>query len=153
MLFVRVDNRLVHGQIIEIWLPYLGAKHIVVANDSLAIDGLRQQIIQLAIPPGIRIHFVSIANLTHTLDVFVQENIFIVVENCQDAAAVIALVPTIKSLNVANLHFAQGKKQLLPHVAVSEEDACILQNLSKKVTVDFRSVPTEKSRELHELIY
>ena len=49
-MWFRVDNRLVHGQVIEAWLPYTGAKHLVVANDELATDLLRRQIVELAIP-------------------------------------------------------------------------------------------------------
>ena len=49
-MWFRVDNRLVHGQVIEAWLPYTGAKHLVVANDELAGDVIRQQIIELAVP-------------------------------------------------------------------------------------------------------
>ena len=43
MTWFRVDNRLVHGQVIEGWLPHLAAKHLVVANDAFASDLLRQQ--------------------------------------------------------------------------------------------------------------
>lgn len=50
MTFVRIDNRLVHGQIIETWLPFTRARTIVVANDELAADPLRQEIMSLAIP-------------------------------------------------------------------------------------------------------
>ena len=43
-MWFRVDNRLIHGQVIEGWLPYTGAAHLIVANDALAEDLLRQQI-------------------------------------------------------------------------------------------------------------
>ena len=52
-MWFRVDNRLVHGQVIEAWLPYTGARHLIVANDELAADALRQQIIELAVPQRI----------------------------------------------------------------------------------------------------
>ena len=50
MAWFRIDNRLVHGQVIEGWLPYLNAGHLIVANDALALDELQQQIMRLAIP-------------------------------------------------------------------------------------------------------
>ena len=46
MPFVRVDNRLVHGQIIESWLPFTRARMILVVNDELAADYLRQEIMR-----------------------------------------------------------------------------------------------------------
>ncbi len=63
MAFVRVDNRLVHGQIIETWLPFTRARSIVVVNDELASDFLRQEIMSLAIPAGVHIEFVQVAGL------------------------------------------------------------------------------------------
>ena len=53
MTWFRVDNRLVHGQVIEGWLPHLAAKHLVVANDAFASDLLRQQIAELAVPEDV----------------------------------------------------------------------------------------------------
>ena len=44
MLWFRVDNRLVHGQVIEGWLPYVAARHLIVANDAMSADLLQQQV-------------------------------------------------------------------------------------------------------------
>ncbi len=152
MPFIRVDNRLVHGQVIEAWLPYTGAKHLVVANDALAEDALRQQIISLAVPQRVPIHFVSLQELPHVLQTYAHERILVLLEHCEDAARAFALNIPVSRLNVGNLHYAEGKKQLLPHVAVTDAEIRILQQLSEKIAVDFRSVPTEKNRELHELL-
>ena len=61
MYWVRVDNRLVHGQIIETWLPFTKSRMIVVANDELSHDELRQEIMGLAIPAHVEKAFVSVA--------------------------------------------------------------------------------------------
>ena len=55
MRFVRIDNRLVHGQVIETWLPHTRAGMIVVVNDELSGNMLRQEIMSLAIPDGVEI--------------------------------------------------------------------------------------------------
>ncbi len=57
MIWFRIDNRLVHGQIIETWLPYTRATRLVVCNDELAKDELRQQIMLLAVPGRIQVSF------------------------------------------------------------------------------------------------
>ncbi len=152
MPFFRVDNRLVHGQVTEAWLPYTGAKHLVVANDALAEDLLRQQIISLAVPQRVHMHFVSLQDLPSVLQKYANERIFVLLEHCQDVLTVFSHDVPVSRLNIGNLHYAEGKRQLLPHVAVTDAEILILQKLSEKVTVDFRSVPTEKNRELHELL-
>ena len=83
-MWFRVDNRLVHGQVIEAWLPYTGAKHLVVANDELAGDFIRQQIIELAVPHQIKTHFISLKELAVTLDTC-GDDCFVLFANCQDA--------------------------------------------------------------------
>ena len=62
-MWFRVDNRLIHGQVIEGWLPYTGAAHLIVANDALAEDLLRQQIMSLAIPHHVDVRFVPLKDL------------------------------------------------------------------------------------------
>ena len=60
MFWARIDNRLIHGQIIETWIPYTGARQLVVANDEMAADILQQEITALAIPSGVVPHFIRI---------------------------------------------------------------------------------------------
>ncbi len=67
MMWVRIDNRLVHGQIIETWLPYTHAKHIIVVNDAVARDDLQQQIMSLAIPQSVSCSFCSVDDLNDTI--------------------------------------------------------------------------------------
>src|SRR5207253_2194828 len=50
---VRVDNRLVHGQVLEAWLPALGAHGILVADDEAAGNVLARSAMALAIPPKV----------------------------------------------------------------------------------------------------
>jgi len=68
MNWIRIDNRLVHGQVIETWVPHLGAKSILVVNDELADDELRQEIMRLAIPGGIELLFTRVEQLSAFLD-------------------------------------------------------------------------------------
>ncbi len=151
MSWFRVDNRLVHGQVIEAWLPYTGAKHLVVANDALASDVLRQQIVALAVPQRIAVHFVPIKELATVLCRCAQDTVFVLLADCQDAARVFSEGVAMPVLNIGNLHYAPGKRQLLPHVAVSEEDVAQLKYLTgQQVELDFRCVPTEPVRDLHD---
>ena len=52
---VRVDNRLVHGQILEAWVPYLHASCIVVVDDQVACDFFRETVIRMAVPREVAI--------------------------------------------------------------------------------------------------
>lgn len=150
-MWFRVDNRLVHGQVIEAWLPYTGARHLVVANDELAADGLRQQIIELAVPQRIITHFIPVHDLGRTLTACGEDS-FILFGNCQDARRASSDGIIMVTLNIGNLHYGPEKIQILPHVALSAQDRDDLHAIQQRhqVQLDFRSVPTETVRGPHE---
>ena len=147
MTWFRVDNRLVHGQVIEGWLPYVAARHLVVANDAMARDDLRQQITLRAVPQNVETHFVMLEALPATLQAC-GDDALVLFEDCKDARQASDAGIPMKSLNIGNLHYGPGKKQLLPHVAVSEQDSEDLRTLLDRcIQLDFRCVPSEKVRD------
>jgi mannose/fructose/N-acetylgalactosamine-specific phosphotransferase system component IIB len=148
MACFRIDNRLVHGQVIEAWLPYTDARHLIVANDDLAENIFCQQIIALAVPQRVKIHFVPLSQLAETL-AHCGDKSFVLFASCQDAYTAYQNGVAMPELNIGNLHYAEGKRQLLPHVAVSAEDTAALCALrAADVLLDFRCVPTETVRGL-----
>lgn len=146
MTFVRIDNRLVHGQIIETWLPFTRARTIVVANDELASDPLRQEIMSLAIPSGVRIEFVPVDGLLPFMArcPLEADDALILFSSCHDARAAYEDGFGFTLLNLGNLHYAPGKKQVCPHVALSKEDeSCLDFFRDKGVRLDYRCVPSD----------
>lgn len=146
-MWFRVDNRLIHGQVIEGWLPYTGAAHLIVANDALAKDLLRQQIMSLAIPHHVDVRFVPLKDLAGTLKECGDES-FVLFENLQDVRTAARSGVTLNVLNIGNLHYGAGKKQLCTHVAVSEDDMAALRELvsGQGTELDFRAVPLEPEK-------
>jgi PTS system mannose-specific IIB component len=148
MTLVRIDNRLIHGQIIETWLPYTGASVVIVANDSLAGDVLQQEIMSLAIPETIRSTFVGVDRVVETVSRLRSEReastILVLFSNCADAKRAYDSGFAYDVLNVGNVHYSPGKRQISPSVALSSEDEGCLKHLSRKgVTLDFRCVPND----------
>ena len=60
MALVRVDNRLVHGQILEAWVPFIKAKCIMVVDDNAASDFFCETVIRMAVPSEIEINICSV---------------------------------------------------------------------------------------------
>ena len=146
MIWYRVDNRLIHGQIIEAWLPYTRATRLIVGNDKLADDILQQQIMQLAVPSRIRVEFMATADVpaaVRHLDAE-GEKTLVLFASCEDAKIVHDAGVKFRVLNIGNMHYAPGKKQICPHVALSPEDtACLHSFADNDVVLDFRCVPND----------
>jgi len=148
MTLVRIDNRLIHGQIIETWLPYTGASVVVVANDELSNDYLQQEIMSLAIPQSVTSKFVSIDGLTVEVDALMADlgpsSVLVLFSSCPDAKRAYDSGFGFESLNIGNVHYCPGKKQISPSVALSGEDESCLKQLSRKgVELDFRCIPND----------
>ena len=147
MILVRIDNRLIHGQIIETWLPYTGAKHVVVANDELANDMLQQEIMSLAIPGTVQSAFVRIANLKETMEQLCPAScngVVVLFSSCADAKNAFEAGFDFDELNIGNVHYTPGKRQVSPSVALSDEDEGCLKHLEHNgVRLDFRCVPND----------
>lgn len=111
MAWFRVDNRLVHGQVIEGWLPYLDATRLVVVNDDLAVDALKQQIMMLAIPDRIDIQFVTVPEAKAVFEDLEKRSprYLFLFANCADVLRLMEQGVSIGVLNVGNLHYAKGK--------------------------------------------
>ncbi len=147
-LWIRIDNRLVHGQVIENWLPYANVKKIVVVNDELANDEVQQTIINLAIPQGIHLIFTFVENVLSTLNKYCSEkgsgNIFLLFASCRDAKKAFELGLSFNHLNIGNIHYDTGKCQVCEHIALSEEDKQCLRFFEENgIDLDFRCIPNQ----------
>ncbi len=143
-MWFRVDNRLVHGQIIETWVPYINASLLLVVNDALAADALQQMVVSLAVPDRIHVEFIKVAQAparcaaaesagTDTLVLFA---------DCTDVRRAMGSGLAIRSLNIGNLHFSPGKRQLCSHISLSSHDQTCLDFFREhQVSLDFRCVP------------
>lgn len=146
MFWVRVDNRLIHGQVVEAWVPYIGAHSILVGNDDLAADELQQEIMSLAIPRAVESAFLTIDELSKDtrLSINGRENTLLLFSTCLDVRRAFEKGLRMPVLNIGNLHYAQGKRQLSPSVALGPEDeSCLHFLLEHGVELDFRCVPND----------
>ncbi len=148
MRWFRIDNRLVHGQVIEAWMPYIGATMLLVANDALAADPLRQEIMRLAIPDDVDFLCCSITELAPVLADIEHRNpearIMVLFASCADARLAYTSGCAIESVNIGNLHDGPGKFQVCAHICLTEEEhSCLVFLHEQGITLDFRCVPTK----------
>ncbi|WP_272699710.1 PTS sugar transporter subunit IIB [Desulfovibrio sp. Fe33] len=148
MTLVRIDNRLIHGQIIETWLPYTGARTVIVANDELAHDILQQEIMSLAIPQAVKSSFITVDEVPEAVTKLSSNPgeyaAIILFSNCSDARRAFDSGFGFHVLNIGNVHYSPGKRQISPSVALSDEDETCLRHLNRKgVELDFRCVPND----------
>jgi mannose/fructose/N-acetylgalactosamine-specific phosphotransferase system component IIB len=145
---VRIDNRLVHGQVLEAWVPALSAQGILVADDEVRANALARSAMALAIPRRIAFKVLHLAEAAEMLrpggtGPMTARTLLLV----RDVSGVVALREfgvAIPHLNVGNVHFAAGRKQVTPTVYLDADELVALERLAASGTeIEARAVPAE----------
>jgi len=153
---VRVDNRLVHGQVLEAWLPALDAHGILVADDEAAGNVLARSAMALAIPPGVTFEVLRVeaaAGLLRPGGKGPQApRTLVLLRDVRDAVALSEAGVPVPQLNLGNVHFGRGRKQVSPSVFLDAGELAALEKLSRAGTqVEVRAVPSEPPLRLPDL--
>jgi len=154
LLLTRIDNRLIHGQVGVTWVNHLGANLVVVANDKVAEDDVQQNLMDMVLPDTIQTRFFS---LQKTIDVIhkaaPRQKIFLVVRDVHDALALKEGGVPIDHINVGNMHYEEGKKQISSTVSVDDKDIEAFKRLDELgVELDLRRVPEERGHNIIDLL-
>ena len=154
ILMTRIDNRLVHGQVGVTWVNALGANLLLVANDSASQDPDQQNLMDMVVAEGIQTRYFT---LQKTIDIIgkaaERQKIFIVCKTPQDVLTLVKGGVPIKFVNVGNMHFSEGKKQIHKTVSVDESDIAAFKELEQLgVTCEIRRVPDEAGEKIADLI-
>lgn len=154
ILVTRIDNRLVHGQVGMTWVNTIGANLVVVANDDVAKDEVQQNLMTMVIPDTVGIRFFSIEKTIKVIGhAAPNQKILLVVRTPQDALKLIKGGVPIKKLNIGNMHFAEGKKQLSPTISVTEDDIATFKELHDMgIDLSVQGIPNEKETDMMELL-
>ncbi|WP_435928975.1 PTS sugar transporter subunit IIB [Dryocola sp. BD613] len=144
---LRVDHRLLHGQVAFSWTQYIGADCILIANDAVMEDELRKTTIKLAKPPAVKLVMKNISDAIAAIKSGVTDKykLFIVVESVADAWRLVSAVPEIKSINLGGIKAKEGSQNISKAINVLPEEIALLNELVKAGTeVEIRQVPNDR---------
>ena len=118
----------------------------MVANDAVAGDDLQQQIMSLAIPHSVNYTFCSVEDLNNKVIGLAEGNgsTIILFSSCGDVRRALDAGFRFNTVNIGNIHYGPGKKQISPSVALSSDDESCLQYFKGQgIELDFRCVPND----------
>lgn len=144
---VRIDDRLVHGQVVEGWLKSIRVTHIVVASDSVAADETQKALYLLAVPHGVKLSCLPLSEAASSWNspAWSKDRILVLVSAPQDVVTLLEKGADIKSLNVGGLHFREGRIQILKAVSLDDKDVAALRKLEAQgVFLEARPLPLDE---------
>ena len=122
--FVRIDDRLIHGQVATVWTKESGCNRIMAVSDEVAKDELRKQLVIQVSPPGIKAYVVSIEKAIEAYNnpKFDSFKTLFLFTNPTDALRMVQGGVDIKSINVGGMCYKDGTKQITNALCMSEAD-------------------------------
>lgn len=135
ILLTRIDNRLVHGQIVCLWAGAVGANLIVVAHDETAENQIEQSVMRMAASSlGYDTRFFTVQKTIDIIDkASSDQKILLICQNPHDLRRVIEGGVKIKEVDIGNMYYDEGEKKLTDKVSVSKEDLDDLNYIKKHV--------------------
>lgn len=153
---LRVDHRLLHGQVAFSWTQFLGVDCILIANDNLINDELRKTTIKLAKPQGVKVVMKNISDSIEALNSGVTDKykLFVVVESIGDAEKLIkGTGDKFKELNLGGTLVREGTRNISQVVNVTQEEELILKNLiDLGIKVEIKQIPSDTSLMAKDLL-
>jgi len=152
---VRIDDRLIHGQVAVKWLRHLDCKVILVIDDELWNDAFMQNVLRLAAPSGVQLRVAPVHGAARQLALMNgQENhVLVLLRSPQAALALLEDGISFQELNLGGLGAGPGTVRLYKSVSANNEQLTALRNIqSRGVRVYVQMVPEERPIELAELL-
>ena len=151
-VLLRIDDRLLHGQVARNWMKEVGADVIVVANDPVNEDEKQQHLMDLVTPMGSKSYFFGLSEASTKIKDLEEEDALVLVESPADALKLIEDGIEIDSVNVGNIHQTSGKEKVNESIFVDQNDIDTFKKIEASgKKLDFRTLPNDQAIDFDQL--
>jgi len=150
---VRVDERLVHGQIIIKWIEVKGANRIVIIDDETASDPIINKILKLTLPESIKLNICSIEEGVNFLtESDLDDNVIVLVKELRTVKEIYEKGIKVKEINIGRIPSDIGKKKVYTNVFLSDEDMDVIEFFKNEgVSMYIQIVPSSAPVNVYDL--
>jgi PTS system N-acetylgalactosamine-specific IIB component len=154
IVLTRIDNRLIHGQVAVSWCAHVNANLIVVVDDKVAADKTQQILLDMAAPAEVSTRYFTVDEAIKKLPhAGPRQNVFIISRDVDPIVKLVEGGVEIKEVNIGNMHFKEGKKQISSAISVDDNDIKAFKKLnSLGIKCEARRVPDEKGNDIMKLL-
>ncbi|HEY2421054.1 MAG TPA: PTS sugar transporter subunit IIB [Neobacillus sp.] len=150
----RIDDRLIHGQIVTAWIAYSNAEQIIVADTKAANDDFQKSLLKMATPKSINLLILE----TDEAIKMIKEDTsntktLLLARGAKEALQLIEGGVIAEEINIGNINMKKGKTKILGNLWVDEEDVSNFRKLDEKgIRLEVRTVPNDRSQDAIKLI-
>lgn len=152
---VRIDDRLIHGQVATRWTKETNVTRIIVVSDEVAKDHVRKTLLTQVAPPGVTAHVVDVDKMVRVWNnpKYGSDRVMLLFTNPTDVLRIVEQGVDIKSVNIGGMAFRQGKTQVNNAVSVDEKDISAFRKLNERnIELEVRKVSNDPKLKMMDLI-
>lgn len=143
---VRMDERLIHGQVAGIWAASLHTQRIIVINDEAAADTLQKSSLRMAAPTSMRLSVLSVESAAKNIrsGKYGKQRLFLVFKNPTDVLRYLKAGGKLTHVNVGNMSYKEGSKDITKSIQVLEEEIDVFESIAAMdINVTAQLVPND----------
>ena len=151
----RIDDRLIHGQVVVGWGQPLACSFIVLVDDEVRGSDWEQDLYRMGVPPHIDVVFASVAEAAERLPAWEADPRvgILLVGDIDTAVALAARSDRVKRVNVGGIHHRAGRSERLRYVYLTDDEAAKLRRLAASgIEVTAQDVPTARALSLGDFL-
>lgn len=154
---LRIDDRLLHGQVAFAWTKNLSIHLIYVLSDVIVNDEITKMTLGIAKPYGTKLSVYAVDEGIEELKKHVKtnKNVMIIINNVKDAYRITSAIPEIRAVNFGGIKEKPGveSKRYTGSVTLTMEDIEICKQMRDMgVAMEIKAVPDEKGKSLNEML-
>jgi mannose/fructose/N-acetylgalactosamine-specific phosphotransferase system component IIB len=152
----RIDDRLIHGQVVVGWAQPLGLRFVVLVDDEVARSDWEQELYRMGVPPEMDVFFDSVESATRRLPQYRADRRsgILLTGDIETMERLLAAAPGIRTVTVGGVHHKPGRQARLRYVFLTPGEEARLRGLaSRGIEVSAQDVPAAAPVPLEEFLH
>jgi PTS system mannose-specific IIB component len=153
-VLVRIDDRLIHGQVVTAWTKQADVNRILVVDDAVANDRMMQRVLKAAAPPGITVETLGLDAAAELIKqpADPKERIMVLVKFPGTLESMLNKGVEIKKITLGGMGITPARKKFNRNVAASDEEVeCMKRIIARGIVMEFQLVPEESAVNVEKL--
>ena len=151
---LRIDDRLIHGQVAVYMVKATAADTIVVASDQHATNSVLKMSLTVGKPAGVKMEVLTVEKAISYLNDAANEKkkILVVTGSCENAYMICKNCKAVNYVNLGGVRFAEGKTSVTNQIFIDSNDLNYLNDISKLgVNVYAQDTPSKESLDINQI--
>lgn len=146
-VYVRIDNRLLHGQVVQFWIPHLNVEKLLVADDEVFGNESMQTIYRLALPTHVDLAVMPVLQLVSEFAPLGAVTSLVLIRTIEDAKRAVDAGCKITDFMIGNVHASPDRKRVTDAVYLSDTELETLCWMHRQgIEIEIQTFPGETLR-------